>query len=100
MSTRTIEPISVVLASIVKERLRQDAKWGEQNHHPFTWTAIAGEEFGEVCQAALKATYGGATWADYRKELVQAAAVLVAMVECLDRHGGQPPEGTWPQVGT
>ena len=85
------EGMESVLAEIVVERRQQDEKWGEQNHHPFTWTAIAGEEFGEVCQSALKATYGGATWADYRKELVQAAAVLVAMVECLDRHGGQPP---------
>lgn len=80
-----------VLGDIASERHRQDVKWGEQNHHPFTYLAVLGEEVGEANQAALQATFGGQDWADYRRELVHAAAVAVAMIECLDRHGGKPP---------
>jgi NTP pyrophosphatase (non-canonical NTP hydrolase) len=80
-----------ILAEVYNERERQDAKWGEQNHHPFLYLAVLGEEVGEANQAALQATFGGKTWADYRQELIETAAVAVAMVECLDRHGGAPP---------
>lgn len=77
---------AAVLAEVGDERDRQEAIWGEQNHDPFTYLAIATEELGEAAQAALKARYeGGRTWADYREELIQAAAVAVAAVECLDR---------------
>src|SRR3990167_7940322 len=57
-----------VLDEVDNERQRQDDKWGQQNHHPFTWLAILGEEMGEANQAALQATFDGKTWADYRKE--------------------------------
>lgn len=33
------------------ERLRQDAKWDEQNHTPPVWLAIFMEEYGETVQA-------------------------------------------------
>lgn len=80
-----------VLHAVADERKQQDAKWGEQNHDPYIWLAVLGEEVGEVNQAALKATFSGQAWADYRAELVQVAAVAVAMIECLDRHDGAPP---------
>ena len=79
-----------VMGDVMLERSRQDAKWGEQNHGHFTWLAVLGEEVGEANQAALKAHFGGKEWAHYREELIQVAAVAVAMVECLDRHGGKP----------
>lgn len=84
-----------VLLEIRRERIKQDAKWGEQNHHPFTYLAVLGEEVGEANQAALQSVYGGKAWPDYRKGLVHVAAVAVAMIECLDRHdGAPPPDGT------
>ncbi|PJI53371.1 hypothetical protein CTI14_29520, partial [Methylobacterium radiotolerans] len=43
-----------VLEEVLEERLRQDAKWGVQNHDPPTWLMILGEEVGEVNQAALE----------------------------------------------
>jgi NTP pyrophosphatase (non-canonical NTP hydrolase) len=92
-------PMAKVFQAVMAERNRQDAKWGEQNHHPFLWLAILGEEVGEVNKAALQATFGGKTWADYRKELIETAAVAIAMVECLDRHGGAPPAAA-PDAGT
>jgi NTP pyrophosphatase (non-canonical NTP hydrolase) len=70
------------------ERSRQDAKWGEQNHDPAMYLTILMEEVGEAAQAALALRFGkptDAAHAHYREELVQVAAVAVAMIECLDR---------------
>lgn len=79
-----------VLAEVRAERERQDGKWGQQNHEPFLWLAILGEEFGESQKAALDARIGAqtgkATLEDLREELIQTAAVAVAFVECLDRN--------------
>jgi hypothetical protein len=80
-----------VQQDVTEERLRQDSKWGEQNHDPFKWLAILGEEVGESNNAALEAfNFKTGEWdleklAHYREELIQVAAVAVAMVECLDR---------------
>ncbi|GAB2528199.1 MazG-like family protein [Rufibacter soli] len=83
------EQLDNVLAEVKTERERQDAKFSEQNHHPLEWVAILGEEFGEVSKAAVEAHFTGYAssnnWANYREELIQVAAVAVAMVEALDR---------------
>ena len=91
---REISVTNNVLTEVGKERIRQEEKWGEQNHDPFTYLAILGEEVGESNQAALEAKFSNkteATWdykqlLNYREELIQVAAVAVAMVECLDRN--------------
>ncbi|MFY1588974.1 hypothetical protein ACN267_31290 [Micromonospora sp. WMMD734] len=91
-----------VLYEIARERSRQDAKWGEQNHPDgtgrdyaedariarnacqyaalndrVTWRHILGEEVTE----ALAETDTAAL----REELLQVAAVAVAWVEAIDR---------------
>lgn len=74
----------MILDEIREERKAQDKKWGEQNHGPFKWLAILGEEVGEANRAAL--TLGcSKDLVLYRNELIQVAAVAVAMIECLDR---------------
>ncbi len=88
-----------VLKEIDFERDQQDHKWGPQNHAPAHWLMILGEEVGEANKAALedhfKKYYAPHTGTDngcsvnlieYRKELVQVAAVAVAMIESLDRN--------------
>ena len=35
-----------VLLEVIKERKRQDKKWGIQNHSPLEWLPILAEEFG------------------------------------------------------
>lgn len=95
-----------VLEDVARERDRQDAKWGEQNHadgsdqmvrgwtwqeigvewvvvahealgrNP-TWSAILVEEVGEALQTDNPAKL--------RAELIQVAAVAVAWVECIDQ---------------
>lgn len=78
-----------VFDEIAKERARQDAMFGEQNHEPFTYLAILGEEVGEVNNAAVEAHFNGASLDNYREELIQVAAVAVAMVEAYDRKVSQ-----------
>lgn len=83
--------LDLVLDEVGQERVRQDAKWGQQNHFPSKWLAILAEEFGEVARAiceagAEKVNNKSANWANYREELIQVAAVAVAMVESFDRN--------------
>lgn len=79
--------MSKALDSILAERLRQDARWGEQNHDPITYLSILMEEVGEMAQAALQTRFGGKRGGldHLREEAVQTAAVALAIVECLDR---------------
>lgn len=80
--------MNAVLREVIEERIRQDEKWGEQNHTPIEWIPILGEEVGEVNKACLETYFqDGDDYSDYREELIQVAAVAVAMVECLDRNG-------------
>ncbi len=74
-----------ILNEIKIERQNQDCKWGVQNHHPFVWLAILGEEVGEVNKAVLDHNFDKKSLENYREELIQVAAVAVAMIECLDR---------------
>jgi NTP pyrophosphatase (non-canonical NTP hydrolase) len=76
-----------ILEEIKSERQKQDVKWGEQNHNPIEWIAILTEEVGEASKAALEAHFRDPSQiVDYRKELIQVAAVAVAMIESLDRN--------------
>ncbi len=73
------------------ERIRQDRKWGEQNHRPSIWFAIMMEEAGE-----LSATIIAGEWkplmqkrsvTDMEKELIHIVAVAKAMWESGKRNG-------------
>ena len=98
-----------VLLEVLEERKRQDDKWKQQNHPPIEYCAILGEEVGEVNKSALEGHFGYpykaigqdgytvrydpsteeaklAHYREYRKELIQVAAVAVAMFESLDRN--------------
>ena len=105
-----------VFAAIRRERIAQDAKWGEQNHpdgtgddrHLFRTTSR--DTYGTLCYLAKSATdrhaaQGDVTYADIlaeevfealsalsvdelRAELVQVAAVAVAWIESIDRRAG------------
>ncbi len=73
------------IKDVLDERARQDEKWGEQNHDPFTYLTVLIEEVGELAQAALHKRFGGPADENLRAEAVQMAAVALAIVECLDR---------------
>lgn len=76
----------VVLGHVADERRRQDEKWGSQRANPDgTWGLVLGEEYGEVCEAALNHSFArreGDTLHLY-EELIQVAAVAVAWAEAL-----------------
>lgn len=79
--------------SIDKERERQDAKWGVQNHTSEWWLAILVEEVGELAQVILETHFDNGPAAAHlrgldkiRHEAVECAAVAKALVECIDRN--------------
>jgi hypothetical protein len=96
---------SSILREIAEERIRQDAKWGEQNHpiRPDGWDEpliLMAQNARENCEISFSENKG--TWYDIlyeeftevfaesdpdkqRAELIQVAAVAVAMIECIDR---------------
>lgn len=94
---------STVVGEVIAERIRQDEKWGEQNHPDGTGNALqrrAAEDSRYVCQRNFQR--GEGTWHDIlleevaeafaesdksklRDELIQVAAVAVAWVEKLER---------------
>jgi len=65
------------IQKVTAERQRQDAKWDQQNHDAGKWSLILTEELGEVAKSQLEGDR-----ANYLTELVQAAAVIVAWLEC------------------
>jgi NTP pyrophosphatase (non-canonical NTP hydrolase) len=84
--------MKTVIQDVIEERLRQDDQWGEQNHDPSMYLTILTEEIGEIARAVFEARFDGAPISRIREEVVQAAAVAVAMVECIDRG-----KWGWPQ---
>lgn len=77
-----------VFADVKQERLSQDAKWGVQDHQFPLWLTILTEELGEASQEHLKRYFGKLNnGKEFREELVQCAAVLIAMIESGDRNG-------------
>ena len=79
------------LFDITQERENQVKKWGVQNHSPVEWLAILMEEVGEVSREALEYHFHKFYKADgqlerYEKELIQVAAVALAMLESLSRN--------------
>lgn len=101
--------VATAIAEVVRERIRQDAKWGEQNHPD--GTGINGptdrqlaDASRKLCQSAAEA--GMVTWRHIldeemreafaepdpvalRAELVQVAAVAVAWIEAIDRRASR-----------
>lgn len=95
--------IQEVLNEVFQERVRQDAKWGEQNHPNGTSIAIfknMADEFRKECDKAHRE--GTLTWrhimleefyealaeedpSALRKELVQTIAVGTGWIEAIDR---------------
>jgi len=87
MTYEELFKFQMVLSEVNKEHEKQISKWGVQNHTPIEWLSILGEEVGEVNKAVQEAYFkhGTGTYEDYRKELIQVAAVACSMVTSFDR---------------
>lgn len=70
-----------IFGEIHRHREFQDRKWGaDRRLPPQLWMTIAGEEFGEMCDATFSNGKG-----DLRDEAIQLASVCVALVEAIDQ---------------
>lgn len=85
-----------IIIDIESERSRQSAKFGEQRAYNLNrWLTILGEEYGEACEALNDADLHRDQHrytkfehkAALRTELIQVAAVAVAIIEQLDERG-------------
>ena len=80
------------LQLIIMERIKQDVKWGEQNHNDFEWLSILTEEFGEAGKAVceqLSTNYSKLVLRENLEiELVQIAAVCINWIQCIRRREG------------
>lgn len=75
--------------AVLEERAKQDAKWGTQNHDFLTWLAIFMEEVGEASKAFMDNSLSPSKELrdNFKNELIQTAAVSVAILECGYRNG-------------
>lgn len=84
--------ISEIIIQVKRELIFQRGKWGEQNHSPEIWMLILGEEFGEAQKDVLEFICPNSQKLDgdwineYRKELIQVAAVAISAIESLDKN--------------
>lgn len=78
-----------IWAEILAERNFQDNKWGIRTMDPTLWLPILGEEVGEVNKAVVEIIFDKADKQNLRDELIQVAAVALAMIEDLDRQNQQ-----------
>ena len=91
MPDPTLRELSPLIC-VRMERIKQDVKWGEQNHHDLKWLSILMEEVGEAAEMvnednpAKERLYSTvALMENLEYELVQIAAVCVAWIECMRR---------------
>lgn len=69
------------IAKILRERRRQDDKWGaDRNLFNESWLTILSEEVGEAAKAILETDFE-----NLDKEVMQVAAVALAWLENLER---------------
>lgn len=96
---RHIEP-SRSLEDVLAERLRQDAKWGEQNHDDLYWLGIQTEEVGEVAKECIEAALNDGIdhEENLRIELTHVAAVALQWIEAIDRRRAKRPVGKVEQA--
>ena len=108
LNKSSTSPQAGVLGEVRNERVRQDAKWGEQNHPDGTCAgpngAVIAKQHADAARSVCDqmAKIGKLTWAHIlteelmeayaetdesklRKELIQTAAVAVSWIEAIDR---------------
>jgi hypothetical protein len=80
---------SSILNEVHLEMEHQRKMWGIQDYAPPEWLMILGEEVGEASKGALEAHFPAylkyGDFSDYRRELIQVAAVALQAVESYDR---------------
>ncbi len=85
-----------------EERIRQDTKWGVQNHDDFEWLAILVEEVGEIGKSLAESRINPESelkalelFENMKQEIVQTAAVCIAWLENIrskEKEGNKEPQ--------
>lgn len=77
--------LSAIFAEVVAERVAQDGKWGgpehDDQHNEYDWLDFISERIGKIQPFDTSP----AGLAQYRRRLVQTAALAVAGIQSLDR---------------
>jgi hypothetical protein len=81
-----------VFDDILRERERQDEKFGVQTHTPAFWLVILVEEIGEMATEVLNMKFKGESFYKLYVETIQAMAVCMALIECI---GTKDPNKMW-----
>lgn len=78
-----------VITDVMKERERQNKKWGKQRHSFDRWLAILVEEVGEFSQAIQvdSVSHKPTDAANVYEELIHSAAVAIAAAEQAMEYG-------------
>ena len=83
---------SGIYAQVQAERERQDAKWGgpdhDANHTAGDWISFIAEHADKALRAEMGPIDGDADLDEYRRRLIEVAALAVAAVEALDKQRG------------
>jgi hypothetical protein len=69
------------IEDVKSEAMRQNKKWGEQNHDDGKWALILLEELGEAAKDMLESNPEAAD-----KELIESAAVILQWISCRRRN--------------
>jgi hypothetical protein len=96
------EKLSPIFTEIVQERIRQDEKWGEQNHemlkcesidvikrtlrHFRLYNELPICDWYSIIQEEIAEAFVETDPQRQREEMIQVAAVVVQIIEYLDRH--------------
>lgn len=81
-------------SEVIDEMVNQVKKWNIQNHCPMHWLPILMEEVGEASKEALNHHFKNGNPSkelqdsrlrNYRKEMIQVAAVAMSMIISLDK---------------
>ena len=79
-----------VINDVVKERQRQDDKWGEdRDQDNLLGSVILTEEVGEAAEQSIAVHLGDVSEIGLYEEVIQVAAVAIAWAENLHRRGKQ-----------
>lgn len=91
MTLEQINQTGAIWDEVFKERIHQDEQWRLQNKNQYVMKLY--EELSElnrvICEAQFtnRANASSARLKNLRKEFIQVAAVIIAMVESLDKSG-------------
>jgi hypothetical protein len=83
----TLHEAAPILFEVFDEIVRQDGKWGAQNHDVHYWNSIITEELGESAEAALDLSMleNFSAAKHYQTELLHVAACAIQAIVTLRR---------------